>query len=178
MVNDILFIIVLFLSLLIGGKVSADAGWQSGGDFQGTVEFGGTITPYDDSLPPGLWKTGRYTGFSNKISELTGNGPRLTVSAPYDLLLLAGKSARASEDNGNTGTGAACSALSVTGDTQTATHWQQKFSLSGRLCGRKTMALVPESTRYWGITVLMLMCLMAASPTAVCGAPSFPDDER
>ncbi|EPB3953127.1 hypothetical protein ACRGFF_005078, partial [Escherichia coli] len=40
-VDDILFIIVFFLSLLICGKVSADAGWQSGGDFQGAVEFGG-----------------------------------------------------------------------------------------------------------------------------------------
>ncbi|EFN9665254.1 fimbrial, partial [Escherichia coli] len=82
-VNDILFIIVFSLSLLICGKVSADTGWQSGGDFQGAVEFGGTITPYDVSLPPWLWKTSGYTGFSNKISELTGNGTRLTVSAPH-----------------------------------------------------------------------------------------------
>ncbi|ENT4930976.1 TPA: hypothetical protein ACRZEE_003915 [Escherichia coli] len=51
-VIDILLIIVFSLSLLICGKVSADTGWQSGGDFQGAVEFGGTITPYDDSLPP------------------------------------------------------------------------------------------------------------------------------
>ncbi|XIW74001.1 hypothetical protein AB2F28_23940 (plasmid) [Escherichia coli] len=36
-VIDILLIIVL----LICGKVSADTGWQSGGDFQGAVEFGG-----------------------------------------------------------------------------------------------------------------------------------------
>lgn len=49
-VDDILFIIVFFLSLLICGKVSAATGWQSGGDFQGVVEFGGTITPYDDTL--------------------------------------------------------------------------------------------------------------------------------
>ncbi|RIL15725.1 hypothetical protein CYQ92_22885 [Escherichia coli] len=84
-VIDILLIIVFSLSLLICGKVSAGTGWQSGGDFQGVVEFGGTITPYDDSLPPWLWKTGGYTGFSNKISELTDNGTRLTVSAPYDL---------------------------------------------------------------------------------------------
>ncbi|HGY4387223.1 TPA: fimbrial, partial [Escherichia coli] len=81
-VIDILLIIVFSLSLLICGKVSADTGWQSGGDFQGAVEFGGTIMPYDDSLPPWLWKTGGYTGFSNKISELTDNGTRLTVSAP------------------------------------------------------------------------------------------------
>ncbi|EKY6629927.1 fimbrial, partial [Escherichia coli] len=87
------------------GKVSADTGWQSGGDFHGTVEFGGTITPYDDSLPPWLWKTGGYTGFSNKISELTGNGTRLTVSAPRDLLLLAGKSERAFEGSKTSGAG-------------------------------------------------------------------------
>ncbi len=49
-VIDILLIIVFSLSLLICGKVSADTGWQSGGDFQGAVEFGGTITPYDDTL--------------------------------------------------------------------------------------------------------------------------------
>lgn len=49
-VIDILLIIVFSLSLLICGKVSAATGWQSGGDFQGTVEFGGTITPYDDTL--------------------------------------------------------------------------------------------------------------------------------
>ncbi|EPD6500578.1 hypothetical protein ACSC5S_004483 [Escherichia coli] len=50
-VIDILLIIVFSLSLLICGKVSADTGWQSGGDFQGVVEFGGgTITPYDDTL--------------------------------------------------------------------------------------------------------------------------------
>lgn len=92
-VIDILLIIVFSLSLLICGKVSAGTGWQSSGDFQGVVEFRGTITPYDDSLPPWLWKTGGYTGFSNRISELTGNGTRLTVSVPYDFLLLAGKSA-------------------------------------------------------------------------------------
>ncbi|HGD8716283.1 TPA: fimbrial, partial [Escherichia coli] len=104
-VIDILLIIVFSLSLLICGKVSAGTGWQSGGDFQGVVEFGGTITPYDDSLPPWLWKTGGYTGFSNKISELTDNGTRLTVSAPYDLLLLAGKSARAFEGSETSGAG-------------------------------------------------------------------------
>ncbi|CAD6074084.1 hypothetical protein [Escherichia coli] len=71
-VIDILLIIVFSLSLLICGKVSAATGWQSGGDFQRSVEFGGTITPYDNPLPPWLWKTGGYTGFSNKISELTG----------------------------------------------------------------------------------------------------------
>ena len=49
-VIDILLIIVFSLSLLICGKVSAATGWQSGGDFQGAVEFGGTITPYD--APP------------------------------------------------------------------------------------------------------------------------------
>mgnify|MGYP004638680923 CR=1 FL=1 len=108
------------------------------------MEFGGTITPYDDSLPPWLWKTGGYTGFSNKISELAGNGTRLTVSAPYDLLLLAGKSARAFKGNkagivpviqlkgsdgseihiqwarGTPGQGLLVLPLSVTGDTQTA----------------------------------------------------------
>lgn len=40
-VIDILLIIVFSLSLLICGKVLADTGWQSGGDFQGAVEFGG-----------------------------------------------------------------------------------------------------------------------------------------
>nr|WP_250855081.1 hypothetical protein [Escherichia coli] len=40
-VIDILLIIIFFLSLLICGKVSADTGWQSDGDFQGAVEFGG-----------------------------------------------------------------------------------------------------------------------------------------
>lgn len=104
-VIDVLLIIIFSLSLLICGKVSADAGWQSGGDFQRTVEFGGTITPYDDTLPSWLWKTGGYTGFSNKISELTGNGTRLTVSAPHDLLLLAGKSARAFEGGKTSGAG-------------------------------------------------------------------------
>ncbi|MDK7773283.1 hypothetical protein QP583_16875 [Escherichia coli] len=52
-----------------------------------------------------MWKTGGYTGFSNKISELTSNGTRLTVSAPYDLLLLAGKSARAFEGRETSGAG-------------------------------------------------------------------------
>ncbi|HDW4072459.1 TPA: fimbrial, partial [Escherichia coli] len=59
-VIDILLIIVFSLSLLICGEVSAGTGWQSGGDFQGSVEFGGAITPYDDSLPPWLWKNGGY----------------------------------------------------------------------------------------------------------------------
>ncbi|WP_407905269.1 fimbrial [Escherichia coli] len=111
------------------------------------MEFGGTITPYDDSLPPWLWKTGGYTGFSNNISDLTGNGTRLTVSAPHDLLLLAGKSERAFEGSetpgagivpviqlkgsdgseihiqwarGTPGQGLLVLPLSVTGDTQTA----------------------------------------------------------
>ncbi|MEZ2960536.1 hypothetical protein ACBQ57_22665 [Escherichia coli] len=104
-VTDVLLIIIFSLSLLICGKVSADTGWQSGGEVQGAVEFGGGITPYDDSLPPWLWKTGGYTGFSNKISELTGNGTRLTLSAPHNLLLLAGKSARAFEGSETSGAG-------------------------------------------------------------------------
>lgn len=33
-VIDILLIIIFSLSLLICGKVSADTGWQSGGDFR------------------------------------------------------------------------------------------------------------------------------------------------
>ncbi|MED9626293.1 fimbrial [Escherichia coli] len=69
------------------------------------MDFGGVITPYNDTLPPWLWKTGGYTGFSNKISELTANGMRLTVSAPHDLLLLAGKSARFFEGSETSGTG-------------------------------------------------------------------------
>ncbi|EQB1642643.1 fimbrial [Escherichia coli] len=95
----------LIIILLICGKVSADTGWHSGRDFQGTVELRGTIMPYDDPLPPWLWKTGGYTGFSNKISELTSNRTRLTVSVPHDLLLLAGKSARAFEGSETSGAG-------------------------------------------------------------------------
>ncbi|EHK1727165.1 fimbrial [Escherichia coli] len=143
----ILLIIVFSLSLLICGKVSAGNGWQSGGREQGTVEFVGVITPYDDSLPPWLWKTGGYTMFNNRINELTGHGTRLTVSAPRDLLLLAGKSVRAFEGcetsgagivpviqlkgsdgsethiqwaSGTPGQGVLILPLSVTGDTQTA----------------------------------------------------------
>ena len=40
-VIDVLLIIIFSLSLLICGKVSADTGWQSGGEFQGVVEFWG-----------------------------------------------------------------------------------------------------------------------------------------
>ncbi|EAR3056683.1 fimbrial [Escherichia coli] len=146
-VLDVLSMLVASFLLLICGNVPASTGWQSGRYFLGGVEFGGVITPYDDSLPPWLWKTGGYTGFSNKISELTGNGTRLTVSAPYDLLLLAGKSARAFEGSetsgagivpviqlkgsdgseihiqwarGTPGQGLLVLPLSVTGDTQTA----------------------------------------------------------
>ncbi len=104
-VTDIFLIIVFSLSLLSCGKTSADTGLHSGGEFQGAVVFEGTITPYDDSLPVWLWKTGGYTGFSNKISALTDNGTRLTVSVPYDLLLLAGKSAHAFEGSETSGAG-------------------------------------------------------------------------
>ncbi|HFP0687498.1 TPA: fimbrial [Escherichia coli] len=69
------------------------------------MELRGTIMPYDDTLPPWSWKTGGYTGFSNKISELTSNGTRLTVGAPHNLLLLAGKSARAFEGSKTSGAG-------------------------------------------------------------------------
>ncbi|MCW0137734.1 hypothetical protein OIU92_31400 [Escherichia coli] len=149
--------------------------------FSGSCGVRGTITPYDDSLPPWLWKTGGYTGPSNKISELTGNGTRLTVSAPYDLLLLAGKSARAFEGSetsgagivpviqlkgsdgseiyiqwarGTPGQGLLVLPLSVTGDTQTAGTLAAEVQAFGRLRGQKRMALVPESPRRWGITVL------------------------
>ncbi len=60
-VIDILLIIVFSLSLLICGKVSAATGWQSGGDFQGTVEFGGIITPYDDTLSTTVGIPGWYS---------------------------------------------------------------------------------------------------------------------
>ncbi|EPM2093244.1 fimbrial [Escherichia coli] len=97
--------VFLIIILLICGKVFADTGWHSGRDFQGTMELRGTIMPYDDTLPPWSWKTGGYTGFSNKISELTSNGTRLTVGAPHNLLLLAGKSARAFEGSKTSGAG-------------------------------------------------------------------------
>ncbi len=146
-VINILLIIMCSLFLLIYGKAFASDRWQSDGNLQVSVEFSGTITPYDDTLPPWLWKTGGYTGFSNKISELTGDGTRLTVSAPHDLLLLAGKSEWAFEGSeasgagivpviqlkgsdgseihiqwasGTPGQGLLVLPLSVTGDTQTA----------------------------------------------------------
>ncbi|EPD0991272.1 fimbrial [Escherichia coli] len=144
---DILLIIIFSVSLLICGKAFAGSGWQSGDGFQGKVEFGGTVTPYDNSLSPWLWKSGGYTGFSNKTSELSDNGTRLTVNAPHDLPLLAGKSERAFEgsrssgagivpvillkardgseiriqwDSGTPGRGRLVLPLNVTGDTQTA----------------------------------------------------------
>lgn len=89
--------IIMFSFLIFGGKNSVGAGWQPEGNFQGTVAFGGTLMSYDTALPPWVWKTGGYTEFSNKISELTDNGTRLTVKSPYDVLLLAGKSGRAFE---------------------------------------------------------------------------------
>lgn len=100
--QNALLIIIFFLFLLICGKASAGAGWRSGGDFQGAVAAGGSC---DDSLPPWLWKTGGYTRFSNKTSELTGNGTRLPVSAPHDLLWLVGKSERAFEGSKTSGVG-------------------------------------------------------------------------
>ncbi|RMA79667.1 MULTISPECIES: fimbrial [unclassified Enterobacter] len=101
-VTNILLTYFIF-SLLLFGKVFA-AGWQSGENFQGTVELRGTLTPYDASLPPWMWKTGGYSGFSNSISDLTSNGTHLAVSAPHDLLLLAGKSERAFEGSLTSGT--------------------------------------------------------------------------
>lgn len=65
-VIDILLIIVFSLSLLICGKVSADTGWQSGGGFQGAVEFGGTITPYDALFLPGCGKPVDIPGSATK----------------------------------------------------------------------------------------------------------------
>lgn len=104
-VADILLIIVISFSLLIFGKAHASTGWQSGGDFQGTVKLNGTITPYDDSPTPWMWKLGGYDKFSNSTSELTSNGTHLTIRAPYDLLLLAGKSTRAFEGSAILGAG-------------------------------------------------------------------------
>lgn len=98
-----MLLILFYLSLLICGKVSAATGWQSGGDFHGALELSGIITPYDDSLLPWMWKTGGYTEFNNRFSDLTDNGIRLTVSAPYDLLLLAGKSERVFEGSVTSG---------------------------------------------------------------------------
>ncbi|HHT0305669.1 TPA: hypothetical protein ACTW34_004222 [Raoultella planticola] len=102
---DILLIIMFSFSLLIFGNASAVTGWQSGEGRQGAVELGGTITSYSDLTPPWLWKTGGYTGFSNRISELTDNGTRLTVRAPHDLPLLVGKSERAIEGSETPGAG-------------------------------------------------------------------------
>lgn len=101
-----IFLLIIFFFLLICSKASADTGWQSGESLQGAVEFGGTITQlYDGKLPPWLWKTGGYSGFSNKINELNDNKTRLTISAPHDLLLLAGKSERAFKGSKTSGAG-------------------------------------------------------------------------
>lgn len=104
-VIDILLILIFSLSLLICGKTFAGAGWLSGGDFSGAVGFEGTLTPYDSALPSWMWKIGGHTEFSSKISDMTDNGTRLTISAPHDLLLLAGKSVRAFEGSGTSGAG-------------------------------------------------------------------------
>lgn len=94
----------IFIFLLFCGKPSAGTEWHSGGDFQGTVAFGGALTPYEGAFP-WLWKTGGYTCFSNKISDLTDYGTHLTVSVPHDLLLLAGKSERTFEGSVTSGAG-------------------------------------------------------------------------
>lgn len=197
-VIDILLIIAFSLSLLICGKVSADSGWQSGGGFQGAVEFGGTITPYDAPLPPWLWKSGGYTGFSNKISELTGNGTRLKVSVPHDLLLLAGKSARAFEGSetsgagivpviqlkgsdgseiyiqwarGTPGQGLLVLPLSVTGDIQTAGTLAAEVQAFGALAWAEEDGFGARITQTLGNNSADAYFLMAAYPTAVRGAP-------
>lgn len=130
-VIDVLLIIMLSLSLLICGKVSAATGWQSGQNFQGSLELSGTMTPYDGSLLPWMWKTGGYTGFNNILSDLTDNGSRLTVSAPYDLLLLAGKSERAF--GGSAASGAhIVPVIQLTGDDGAEIHIQWVNGSPGR----------------------------------------------
>ncbi|MBJ9048888.1 F4 family fimbrial subunit [Citrobacter braakii] len=130
-VVDIFLIIIFFLSLSICVKVSAATGWQSGGVFQGALELSGTITPYDSSLHPWMWKAGRYVSFNNKINELTDNGTRLTVSAPHDLLLLAGKSERAF--GGSVTSGAhIVPVIQLTGDDGAEIHIQWVSGTPGR----------------------------------------------
>ncbi|HAO0314541.1 TPA: fimbrial [Escherichia coli] len=102
---DVFAILICFSFLLFCGNLFAGSGWQSGNHFQSVVKLSGTVIPDNPPLQPWLWKTGGYTGFSNNITDLTDNGTRLTVSAPNDLLLLAGKSERAFEGSDTSGAG-------------------------------------------------------------------------
>lgn len=109
-VIDILLIIVFSLFLLICGKVSAGTGWQSGGDFQGVVEFGGTITPYDLLLLAG--KSARaFEG-----SETSGAG----IVPVIQLKGSDGSEIHIQWARGTPGQGLLVLPLSVTGDIQTA----------------------------------------------------------
>ena len=64
---DVLLIIVFSLSLLICGKASADTGWQSEGDFHGTVELG---------VPSRLMMTPFLPGFG-KLADIQGSATKL-----------------------------------------------------------------------------------------------------
>lgn len=65
-VIDVLLIIIFSLSLLICGKVSADTGWQSGGDFQRSVEFGGASRLMMTPFLPGCGKPADIPGSATK----------------------------------------------------------------------------------------------------------------
>lgn len=78
---------------ITASAVSGMAHAWTNSDFNGEVDFGGTITPDKSGW---VWTVGQgYDHFTNKISDLTNSGKKLTIPAKQNMPLLLGKTTAA-----------------------------------------------------------------------------------
>ncbi|ECC3383016.1 fimbrial [Salmonella enterica subsp. enterica serovar Give] len=82
----------LFSLCFSGGQACAGHWDNSAVGVNGSVTLGGKIHVLGGLRPVWMWKAGGYRDFFHHTGDMTEQHTRLTVSAPTDILLLAGKS--------------------------------------------------------------------------------------
>ncbi|EET4486295.1 fimbrial [Escherichia coli] len=117
----LIFIVTITLQLTHNNSIASE--WQNSSILRGETELSGRLIYINGELKPRwLWKTGGYTDFHHHISDISG-GKRLTIVAPNDILLLAGKS-QASFDGGAAGTGIVPVIQFITDGVPVSIQWE------------------------------------------------------
>ncbi|ATI65971.1 fimbrial protein [Edwardsiella tarda] len=90
---------------VVASAVSGMAHAWTNGDFNGSVNIGGSINA-DDFRQKWSWATGSEIGFSNLLKDLTEGGTKLTITVNGDKPILLGKTTEAFSAPVNGGVGA------------------------------------------------------------------------
>ena len=79
---------------VVASAVSGMAHAWTNGDFNGSVDIGGSITA-NDYRQKWEWMSGADLSYTNILNDLTENGTRLTINQPTDAPILVGRTTEA-----------------------------------------------------------------------------------